>query len=248
MSLQPIPSQENQLLFRQLFENQTSTYTYLLADEKSREAILIDPVFETVDRDAQLIKNLNLNLKWTLETHVHADHITGASALREKLGSQIAISAESKVTGADRLLHDSEEIHFGAFSIKALATPGHTNSCMSYLCRHLLFTGDSLLIGVAGRTDFQEGSSQKLYNSIQKKLFSLPADTQVYPGHDYRGFTVSTIGYEKKFNARINLETSEESFIKTMSSLNLPPPKKINEAVPANLVCGKYTKPTHSAV
>jgi sulfur dioxygenase len=179
---------------------------------------------------------------YTLDTHVHADHITGAASIKKKLGSQIGISQHSGTTCADILLTENQEVKFGSFIIKAIETPGHTNSCMSFYCDGMVFTGDSLLIGGSGRTDFQQGSSAKLYESITGKLFKLPSETLVYPGHDYRGFTVSTIGDEMNFNSRIGSNKSEADFIKIMSELKLAHPKKINEAVPANLKCGAIEK------
>lgn len=226
------------MIFRQLFESQSSTYTYLLADADTKDAILIDPVIETVDRDIQLIKDLDLKLLYTLDTHVHADHITGASEIKKRLNSKIAIGSHSGATGADLLLKDNQEIKFGAMVLKAIETPGHTDGCMSFYCNGMVFTGDALLIGGSGRTDFQQGSSAKLYKSVTDKLYKLPNDTLVYPAHDYKGFTSSSIGFEKKKNSRIGLHTSESEFIKTMNELKLTYPKKINEALPANLNCG----------
>ncbi len=222
------------MIFRQLFESETSTYTYLLADAVTTEAILIDPVLENVDRDLQLIKDLNLKLLYTLETHIHADHITGASEIKNCLGSKIAVGAKSGVTCADLLLADQQEIKFGKFSLRAIETPGHTESCISYYCHGMVFIGDALLIGYVGRTDFQQGSSSELYHSVTNKLFKLPTDTLVYPGHDYRGFTVSTIGHEKNYNLRIGSGKTEAEFIQIMGNLNLAEPKKIQQAVPAN--------------
>ncbi len=225
-------------IFRQLFDQESSTYTYLIADPETKEAVIIDPVYEKYERDESLIKNLGLKLLYILETHVHADHVTSASKLKTRFNAKIAISKNSGNQCADIGLVDNQILQFGRFEIKALPTPGHTNGCMSFLFQNMVFTGDSLMIGLAGRTDFQEGSSEKLYESVQSQLFTLSEDTLVYPGHDYQGFTVSTIGEEKKFNKRLGGGKTEQEFSSIMSSLNLPKPKKIDIAVPANMVCG----------
>lgn len=229
---------KSKLIFHQLFEPETSTYTYLLADSDSREAVLIDPVLETVDSDIKLLNDLGLKLKYVLDTHIHADHVTGAGELRKRTGAKSAVSAIANVNCVDIPLQDQEELAFGNFKIKALETPGHTDSCLSFVCEDKVFTGDALLIRGTGRTDFQQGSSEKLYNSITQKLFTLPDETTVYPGHDYRGILSSTIGLEKKLNPRIGGGKSKQEFTKIMSELKLANPKKIHEAVPANLGCG----------
>lgn len=226
------------MLFHQLFEPESSTYTYLLADEVSKEAVLIDTVLETVDRDLQLLSELGLKLVWVLDTHVHADHITGANELRNRVGAKTCLSKYSNVTCADRLLVDGDTVSFGSYSLKALETPGHTDSCMSYHVNGMIFTGDVLLIRGTGRTDFQQGSPQKMYQSITEKIFTLPDETKIYPGHDYKGFSYSSVALEKQFNPRIGAGKSLEEFIKIMSELKLANPKKIHEAVPANLKCG----------
>lgn len=226
------------IIFYQLFEQETSTYTYLIADEQTKEAALIDPVLETVDRDLKLVTELGLKLKYVLDTHIHADHITGAGAIRQKTNAQTGVSAESQVGCADLLLKDGQELFLGDKKITVLATPGHTNTCLTYSFENMIFTGDSLLIRGCGRTDFQQGSSDRLYDSVHGKLFKLSDDTILYPGHDYRGQTASTIGLEKKFNPRLSIDTTRESFKKIMSELKLANPKKIHEAVPANLTCG----------
>lgn len=231
------------LVFNQLFEPESSTYTYLLADKNSKEAVIIDPVIETLDRDIKLIKEMGLNLKYVLDTHVHADHITAASELRNKLGAKTCVSEDANVACVDVNLQDGQELNFGEFKVKAIATPGHTDSCISYYVEEMgaVFTGDALLIRGTGRTDFQQGSSKKLYNSITQKIFTLPDETKVYPGHDYRGQTVSSIELEKQYNPRVGLGKTEEDFVKIMSELKLANPKKIHEAVPANLLCGTRT-------
>lgn len=227
------------IIFHQLFELESSTYTYLIADRKTKEAAIIDPVIETVDRDVKLIEELGLKLIYALDTHIHADHITGAGELRKKLGIKTAVSAEAEVPCVDIGLEDGQELLLGDKTIKVIATPGHTNTCVTYAFEGMIFTGDALLIRGCGRTDFQQGSSEKLYHSVHEKLFKLPEETVVYPGHDYRGHTSSTIGTEKKFNARLNERVTLPEFKKIMSELKLANPKKIHEAVPANLACGK---------
>lgn len=224
-------------IFYQLFEHESSTYTYLLADTQTKEAILIDPVFEMVDRDVKLITELDLKLKYVLDTHIHADHVTAAGMLREKTGAKTCVSQHSGSPCADILLFEGDELRFGEHTLKVLETPGHTNGCLTYLVDDMLFTGDALLIRGNGRTDFQQGSSEKLYNSLQK-IFNLGKDFTVYPAHDYRGQTKTTVELEKKFNPRIGGGKSKEEFIKIMGELNLANPKKIMEAVPANMACG----------
>lgn len=227
------------LLFEQLFESESSTYTYLLADAKSYEAVIIDPVKETTERDIEVIQKLGLKLLYILETHLHADHITGADELRKKFGAKTGISQAAKVTCADLQLTDGQNISFGKFNLKAMTTPGHTNSCMSFYLGDRVFTGDTLLIGGCGRTDFQEGSAEKLYESVTQKLFTLPPDTIVYPAHDYSKKTSSSIEIEMKTNPRLGNSKTKEEFLKIMNTLKLSLPKKIHEALPANLACGR---------
>ncbi len=229
-------------LFRQLFDYDTWTYTYLLADSQTREAALIDSVKEQVQRDLQLLEELDLRLKYVMETHVHADHITGAEEIRRATGAQSVVGVGTHVDCANIQLGDGEVVALGNFHIQALATPGHTNGCISYSVNGCVFTGDALLIRGTGRTDFQQGSSEVLYHSITHKLFTLPDDTLVYPGHDYRGFTVSTIGEEKKFNPRVGAGKTKQEFIDIMAHLKLAMPKKIQIAVPANMACGSSEK------
>ncbi|QUS61092.1 MBL fold metallo-hydrolase [Synechocystis sp. PCC 7339] len=229
------------MLFRQLFDPETSTYTYVVADPRGRSAALVDSVLEQVDRDLRLLKELDLKLIFCLETHVHADHITGAGKLRQLTGCQNLVPQYADVDCADRHLQDGEMIHVGSIPILAIATPGHTDSHLAFLVNqtHVL-TGDVLLIRGCGRTDFQSGDASTLYDSIHNKLFTLPDEVLVYPGHDYRGHTVSTMGEEKRFNPRF-LGRDRQEFIEFMNSLNLPDPKKIMEAVPANQLCGQKT-------
>lgn len=237
------------MFFRQLFDRTSCTYTYLLADQACGEAILIDPVLEQWERDAQLLKEWGLNLKYTLETHVHADHITGAHKLREAFGCQSALSPASNAHCADFFLEDEAKVQFGQFYVKVLKTPGHTSSCISFLTHDLsrVFTGDALMIRGCGRTDFQQGNPTTLYESVHHKLFTLNDDTLVYPGHDYKGRTVSTIGEEKQFNPRLGQNKSLEEFIEIMNNLNLPEPQKIDIAVLANQQCGKILEPAAPA-
>ena len=228
-------------LFRQLFDAASSTYTYLLADRASGQALLIDPVFEQARRDAALIAELGLTLAWTLETHVHADHVTAAWLLRERLGSRIALARASGAEGADRWLEHGERIDFGARWLTVRATPGHTNGCLSYVLddESRAFSGDCLLIRGCGRTDFQQGDSHLLFASVHRQLFTLPGACLIYPGHDYNGLTVTSVEEERRYNPRLGGEVSEDDFAGHMKNLNLPHPKKLDIAVPANLRCGR---------
>lgn len=225
-------------IFFQLFEPESSTYTYIIGDSQTKEAAIIDPVIETVDRDLKFIGELGLKILYILDTHVHADHITAAGEIKKMTGAKTAVSSLSKVECVDLLLDDGQELKLGNKTIKAITTPGHTNSCMSFYFEGKVFTGDALLIRGSGRTDFQQGSSEILYNSVHNKLYRLPDETVVYPAHDYRGFTSSTIALEKKFNPRLGIDKSLEDFKKIMSELKLPYPKKIDVSLPANLKCG----------
>lgn len=229
------------MLFRQLFDPQTSTYTYLIADPVTKAAILVDPVLDQVDRDLQLLKELGLTLKYCLETHIHADHITGTAKLREATGCLGIVPENAQAKCADRFIQDGEVLELGRVRVEAIATPGHTDSHNAYLVNgtHLL-TGDVLLIRGCGRTDFQSGDAGMMYDAITQRLFTLPDETFVYPGHDYRGNTVSTIGEEKQWNLRL-LGRNRSEFIELMANLNLPNPQKMMEAVPANQRCGRVT-------
>jgi glyoxylase-like metal-dependent hydrolase (beta-lactamase superfamily II)/rhodanese-related sulfurtransferase len=232
------------MIFRQLFDLQSSTYTYLLADAATRGAVLIDPVFEQARRDAALVEELGLKLAWTLETHVHADHITGAWLLREKLGSKIAVSRAGGAEGADRQLEDNEWIELGKRKIQVRATPGHTSGCLTYVLddRSMAFTGDALLIRGCGRTDFQQGNARTLFRSVRDQIFSLPDDCIVYPGHDYRGLTMTSVGEEKLYNPRLAESIGEGDFVGYMEHLGLAHPKQMDLAVPANMKCGRPEK------
>lgn len=229
------------LLFRQLFDAQSSTYSYLLADPATREAVLIDPVFEQVRREIALIRELGLRLLYTVETHVHADHVTGAWLLREALGSRIVLGARGGAQAADLELWHGDVLRFGGRSLEARATPGHTNGCMSYVLddHSMVFTGDALLIRGCGRTDFQEGDARTLYRSVHEQIFSLPDDCLVYPGHDYGGSTASSVAEERRFNPRLGEAVREEDFVGYMANLGLAHPRLMDKAVPANRVCGK---------
>jgi glyoxylase-like metal-dependent hydrolase (beta-lactamase superfamily II)/rhodanese-related sulfurtransferase len=216
----------------------------LLADAATRGAVLIDPVFEQARRDAALVEELGLKLAWTLETHVHADHITGAWLLREKLGSKIAVSRAGGAEGADRQLEDNEWIELGKRKIQVRATPGHTSGCLTYVLDDcsMAFTGDALLIRGCGRTDFQQGNARTLFRSVRDQIFSLPDDCIVYPGHDYRGLTMTSVGEEKLYNPRLAESIGEGDFVGYMEHLGLAHPKQMAIAVPVNLKCGKPEK------
>lgn len=225
------------MILRQLFDHESSTYTYLIADKTSHEAIIIDPVKEQLSRDLKLINELGLTLRHALETHVHADHVTSAGDLREATGCKTGVSTGGDVACADLALNDNDEVKFGSHTLQVMATPGHTDSCLSFYINNMVFSGDALFIRGTGRTDFQQGDAGTLYDSISHKLFTLADDTILYPAHDYRGHTRSTIGEEKRFNPRMTQSRAE--FIETMNALDLPDPTKMMEALPANLACGK---------
>lgn len=236
------------MLFRQLFDEDTWTYTYLLADPETKEALIIDPVLERADRDARLISELGLELVYSLDTHVHADHVTGSGAMRETFGAQTVLSKAAGVDCADITLDDGDTLRFGSYEIEARQTPGHTGGDLTYVVRDgertLAFTGDALLVRGCGRTDFQQGDARRLFRSVRDRIFSLPDDALVYPGHDYRGRTVTTVGEEKALNPRLRLEVTEEQFVEIMDNLGLADPKRMHVAVPANLACGNGKKLT----
>lgn len=226
------------LLVRQLMDRDTWTYTYLLVDPDTQQGVLIDPVREQVQRDLNLIKELGIELLYVLETHVHADHVTSAGMIRQNTGAKIVYSESAQVKAIDMAVNEGDSVRFGNFTIQVLATPGHTNGCISYYVDGMVFTGDALLIHGCGRTDFQQGNAEKLYHSITENLFTLPDETIVYPAHDYNGRTMSTIGEEKRWNPRLGSNKSKQAFVEIMQNLNLDLPKKINEAVPANMDTG----------
>lgn len=223
---------------RQLFDHDTWTYTYLLWDEETKEAAIIDSVKEQFNRDVKYINDLGLTLKYALETHVHADHITAAGPLREEFGALTAIHIDGGAKCADIQIQEGNEFKLGEQVIKALHTPGHTSGDVTYAIEGALFTGDALLIRGCGRTDFQQGSPETLYHSITETLFQFADDTTVYPGHDYSGFTTSTIGEEKALNPRLGNEKSQKDFTEIMNNMNLAKPKRIDIAVPGNIACG----------
>ena len=225
----------------QLFDPVSCTYTYILFDEASREALIIDPVDQQLQRDLQVLREHDLKLVWAIETHAHADHITSAGLLAEHVGARTAAPAACQIGSAAVQLQDGQMLDFGAQSIRALHTPGHTAGSMCYVwdtpqARHV-FTGDTLLINGCGRTDFQSGSAAALWHSITARLFALPADTTVWPGHDYHGRRHSSIGHEQAHNPRLAGKTEAE-FIAIMDGLSLPRPRRMDEAVPANLSSG----------
>lgn len=229
------------LIFRQLFDPTSSTYTYLLGCSVTKDAVLIDPVFEQVRRDAALIAELGLDLKWSLETHVHADHVTGAWLLKQREHCQIALAEASGALGADRLLKDGDRIEFGRRALEVRATPGHTSGCLTYVLddESMAFTGDCIMIRGSGRTDFQQGDPRALYRSVRSRIFCLPESCLLYPAHDYRGLTVTSVAEERAFNPRLGGQVGEADFVGYMQNLGLPHPKLMDIAVPANLRCGE---------
>ena len=227
------------MIFRQLFDADSSTYTYLVGDEASGEAALVDTVREKIERDTKLVRELGLRLVAVLDTHVHADHVTAAGELRSRTGARTYQALVGGAPCADVGLRDGDEITVGSLRVRAIATPGHTSSCMSFALADRVMTGDALLVRGCGRTDFQEGDASALWDSVTKKLFALDDATFVYPGHDYAGHTVSTIGEEKRYNPRLGGSATRESFLAIMAALKLPPPRLIATALPANLACGE---------
>ena len=229
------------LIFRQLFDAASSTYTYLLGDADSGQAVLIDPVYENERRDLALLRELGLRLAATLDTHVHADHVTAAWLLKQRCGSQILLSGDSGAAHADRLLRHADRVTFGARYLEVRATPGHTSGCLSFVLDDysMAFTGDALLIRGCGRTDFQQGSPTLLYHSVKAQILSLPAACLLYPAHDYRGLTVTSVGEEQRFNPRLGGDVDVADFTGYMSNLGLPHPKLMDIAVSANLRCGR---------
>jgi sulfur dioxygenase len=226
------------LIFKPMFESESSTWTYLLADKTTKDAVIIDAVKETFERDTAVIDEMGLNLKYIIETHIHADHITSSCPLKGKYkNAKIVLGQGNEIDCADMFLKDNEVLQFGEFEVKAIHTPGHTSGCTSYALENMVFSGDALLIRSCGRCDFQGGSAKTLYNSLQK-LLKLDDNTLVFPGHDYSGRIVSTIGEEKQYNEMIGGNPSEEEFVKRVDGMQLSLPKKIHIAVPSNQVCG----------
>ena len=231
------------MIFRQLFEPVSSTYTYLLACKETGQAALIDPVLETVDRDLDLIRDLGLTLACTVETHIHADHVTGAGRLRALTGSKAGFPAQSGAEGVDFTISENRPVAIGALELRPLYTPGHTDDHHSYVVEFAgatrVFTGDALLIDGCGRTDFQNGNSATLYGSVHEKIFGLGDEALVYPAHDYNQRHVSSVGQERARNPRLGGGKTVDEFVAIMAGLNLPRPKKMDVAVPANRACGE---------
>lgn len=227
------------MIFKQFFEPESSTYTYLLGCEETKQAVMIDTVASEVVSYIEELEKQGLKLIYTLETHVHADHITGADSLRKQLGSKSVVHRDAGAMCADLLVTDGIHLKIGSIDIEVRYTPGHTNGCVSYFCNDRIFTGDALLIGGCGRTDFQLGDAGQLYDSIHNQIFQLPDETKIYPGHDYNGNTETTVGHERKHNSRIGNNKSREEFIDLMSKLKLAYPKQIDKALPANQACGQ---------
>jgi len=226
------------MIVRQLFEPLSSTYTYLLGCEETGRAVLIDPVIVSIERDLTIISRLGLKLAYSVDTHIHADHITSALQVKKTVGSKIAAPAFDRLACVDVGIEEGVPFQVGGIKLQPLHTPGHTAGHFAYLFGDRVFTGDALLIEGCGRTDFQDGDADVLYKSVHEKLFSLPDDTLVYPAHDYNDRHVSSIGQEKKRNPRLGQERTPEQFRELMANLNLPYPKFIDYAVPGNKQCG----------
>lgn len=226
------------MIFRQLFEPLSCTYTYLLGCEETRQAILIDPVIAAKDRDLAELKRLGLTLAYTLDTHIHADHITAAQELQKETGSKIAAPAYDRLPCTDVGIEEGKPFEVGSLRLHPLHTPGHTDGHFAYLYGDRVFTGDALLIDGCGRTDFQNGNAEALYHSVHDKLYALPDECLVYPGHDYQHRHVTSIAQEKQRNPRINAKRTLEEFKEIMGKLDLPYPKFIDYAVPGNRQCG----------
>jgi glyoxylase-like metal-dependent hydrolase (beta-lactamase superfamily II) len=237
------------MIFRQLFDPASSTYTYVLGDPESREALVVDPVLEHWQRDGALLRELGLRPVATLETHVHADHVTGAWCLKREFGCAIGVSAASSAVDADRPLGHGERVAFGNRHLQVRATPGHTRGCVTFVLddETLAMTGDCLLIRGTGRTDFQEGDAHAMFRSIREQILTLPATCLLYPAHDYRGMTSSSVAEEQRLNPRIHESVAEDDFVGYMKNLNLPHPKLLEIAVPANLRLGRPAEATTPA-
>eukprot|EP01138_Halocafeteria_seosinensis_P012646 gb/GECG01012922.1/.p1 GENE.gb/GECG01012922.1/~~gb/GECG01012922.1/.p1 ORF type:complete len:399 (+),score=40.23 gb/GECG01012922.1/:1-1197(+) len=235
-----VPRQHSGLIFRQLFDRESCTYTYLLADADTREGVLIDPVDTLVDRDIQLVKELGIRLKYAMNTHMHADHITGTGLLKKKLVGVKSLIATTSGAQADIYVKPGDDITFGRFKLNVRATPGHTDGCVTFVMndKSMAFTGDALLYRGCGRTDFQQGNPKTLYRSVHTQILSLPEHCALYPAHDYKGRTLTTVSEERGLNPRLTLR--QEEFADLMHNLNLPHPKFIDKALPANKVCGLH--------
>lgn len=225
------------MIFRQLFDSVSGTYSYLIASRRGGEALIIDPVLEKVDRYLQLVKEMDLKLVKAVDTHIHADHITGLGALRDRTHCITVMGEHAKVDVVSMRVTEGDKLTIEGVSMDVLYTPGHTDDSYSFLMRDRVFTGDTLLIRGTGRTDFQNGSAKAQYESLFGKLLKLPEDTLVYPAHDYKGDTVSTIGEERRYNPRLQVKSIDE-YVDLMSKLNLPNPKMMDVAVPANMRVG----------
>jgi sulfur dioxygenase len=231
------------LLLEQLYDRDSCTYTYLLIDPETNEGAIIDPVWEHFDRDLQIISERGIELLYSIETHAHADHVTSGGKLRQMTGAKIVFGENAGIQSIDISIKHNQELKLGNFTIRAIFTPGHTSACTSYYIDGMVFTGDALLIRGCGRTDFQDGDPGQLFDSITQKLFKLDDETKVYPAHDYNGRIGSTIGQEKRWNLRLGNNRPRQEFVELMNNLNLDMPKKINEAVPANISCGINFEP-----
>src|SRR5436189_2666149 len=225
------------MIFRQLFDSVSSTYTYIIASRRGGEALIIDPVLEKVDRYVQLVDELDLRLVKAVDTHLHADHITGLGALRDRTHCVTVMGERSKVDVVSMRLSEGDKLTIEGLALDVLYTPGHTDDSYSFLMRDRVFTGDTLLLRGTGRTDFQNGDPRAQYDSIFNKLLKLPEDTLLFPAHDYKGETVSTIGEEKAFNPRLQVNSADE-YAELMNNLKLPNPKMMDVAVPANMKVG----------
>ncbi|MEA5441807.1 rhodanese-like domain-containing protein [Cyanobium gracile] len=229
------------LLFRQLFDAETGTFTYLLADVASRQALLIDSVFEQHDRDLSLIRELGLNLAASIDTHAHADHVTGSWLMHEATGCAIGLAAAAGAENVTRPLSHGDRVAFGGRHVEVRATPGHTNGCLTFVLddHSMAFTGDALLVRGCGRCDFQQGNAHTLWTSITEQILSLPDSCLLYPGHDYTGRSITSVTEEKAFNARLGGNATERDFVGHMENMRLPHPRKIAEALPGNMRSGK---------
>ena len=225
------------MIFKQVFDQKSSTYTYIIASAKGREALIIDPVLENVEDYIKILNQLNLKLVKVIDTHIHADHVTGAGKLRDKTKCVTIMGEHTPTDAVEVKVKDDEIIELDKFKIRALYTPGHTSDSFCFLMSNYLFSGDTLLINGTGRTDFQNGSSKDAYNSIFNRLLKLPDETLLYPAHDYKGETVSTIGKEKRSNPRLQVKNVDE-YIDIMNNLNLKKPEKIDFNVESNLKLG----------
>ncbi len=227
------------MIFKQVFDKKSSTYTYLIASSKGREALIIDPVIENVDQYINLLKSLDLKLVKVIDTHIHADHVTGAGELKNKTNCVTIMGEHTPAEAVEIKVKDDEVIKLDKLNLRALYTPGHTSDSFSFLMDNYLFSGDTLLINGTGRTDFQNGNAKDSYNSIFNKLLKLPDETLLYPAHDYNGEKVSTIGKERKCNPRLQVN-NEDDYIEMMNNLNLKKPEKIDLNIASNLKLGTF--------